>query len=165
VDDALGRKSLAKPVAIGSDEAGFRLKAVLVGVLEDEGHAVADFGCHSEDPVDYPDVAFEVARAVARGDHDRAILICGTGIGMSIAANKVPGVRAAQAHDAYSAERARKSNDAQILTLGARVIGTELAKSILHTWLESEFAGGNSTRKVDKIKAADEAVRDARQPV
>jgi len=150
---------VSKPIAIGSDEAGFRLKGILIDVLADEGHQVADFGCHSEDPVDYPDVAFELARAVARGEHDRGILICGTGIGMSIAANKVPGVRAAQAHDAYSAERARKSNDAQILALGARVIGPELAKSIVRTWLHAEFAGGGSARKVGKIKAADEARR------
>jgi ribose 5-phosphate isomerase B len=146
---------VTKPVAIGSDEAGFRLKGVLVDLLRDEGLEVADYGCHSEDPVDYPDVAFELAEAVARGEHDRGILICGTGIGMSIAANKVPGVRAAQAHDSYSAERARKSNDAQILALGARVIGPELAKSIVRTWLDSEFEGGRSTRKVEKIKAAD----------
>jgi ribose 5-phosphate isomerase B len=159
-----GDEAVSKPVAIGSDEAGFRLKAVLIEVLAEEGLEVTDFGCHSEDPVDYPDVAFEVARAVARGEHDRGILICGTGIGMSIAANKVPGVRAAQAHDAYSAERARKSNDAQILALGARVIGPELAKSIVRTWLHAEFAGGGSTRKVDKIKAADEAVERAARP-
>jgi ribose 5-phosphate isomerase B len=150
-------RTTGKPIAIGSDEAGFRLKGLLIGVLEEEGHAVADFGCHSEDPVDYPDVAFEVAEAVARGEHDRAILICGTGIGMSIAANKVPGVRAAQAHDAYSAERARMSNDAQILALGARVIGPELAKSIVRTWLHAEFAGGASARKVGKIQAVDDA--------
>ena len=148
---------MGKPVAIGSDEAGFRLKDQLIALLAEEGQEVVDFGCHSEDPVDYPDVAFEVAQAVADGRHDRAILICGTGIGMAIAANKVPGVRAAQAHDPYSAERARKSNDAQVLTLGARVIGPELAKSIVRAWLHSEFAGGGSTRKVAKIKAADAA--------
>jgi ribose 5-phosphate isomerase B len=148
--------SVSKPVAIGSDEAGFRLKGIVIDLLrDDEGLEVTDFGCYSEDPVDYPDVAFEVAQAVAEGVHDRAILICGTGIGMAIAANKVPGVRAAQAHDAYSAERARKSNDAQVLTMGARVIGPELAKTIVRTWLRSEFAGGGSTRKVDKLKAAD----------
>jgi ribose 5-phosphate isomerase B len=152
---------VVKPVAIGSDEAGFRLKGLLSALLEEEGFAVVDFGCHSEDPVDYPDVAFEVANAVARGEHDRGILICGTGIGMSIAANKVPGVRAAQAHDPYSAERARKSNDAQILALGARVIGPELAKSVVRTWLQAEFAGGASTRKVGKIKAVDDATRRA----
>ena len=149
---------MSKAVALGSDEAGFRLKGILIDLLEqEEGLEVVDFGCHSEDPVDYPDVAFEVARAVARGEYDRGILICGTGIGMSIAANKVPGVRAAQAHDAYSAERARKSNDAQILALGARVIGPELAKSIVRTWLRAEFAGGGSARKVAKINAADDA--------
>ena len=153
---------MTKPVAIGSDKAGYRLKSVLIGVLEEEGNVVLDFGCHSEEPVDYPDVALEVAHAVARGEHDRAILICGTGIGMAIAANKVPGVRAAQAHDAYSAERARKSNDAQVLALGARVIGPELAKSLVRIWLQSEFGGGNSTRKVAKIDAADTA-RGARQ--
>jgi ribose 5-phosphate isomerase B len=156
---------VSKAVAIGSDEAGFRLKGILIDLLEqEEGVQVADFGCHSEDPVDYPDVAFEVARAVARGEHDRAILICGTGIGMSIAANKVPGVRAAQAHDAYSAERARKSNDAQVLALGARVIGPELAKTIVRTWLRSEFAGGGSTRKVAKLKAADDAAQRTAEP-
>jgi ribose 5-phosphate isomerase B len=152
---------MTKPIAIGSDEAGYRLKSMLIEVLEEEGQKVADFGCHSEDPVDYPDVAFEVAGAIARGEHDRGILICGTGIGMSIAANKVPGVRAAQAHDPYSAERARKSNDAQILALGARVIGPEVAKSLVKIWLQSEFAGGNSTRKVGKINAADDPTRRA----
>jgi ribose 5-phosphate isomerase B len=154
---------VGKPVAIGSDEAGYRLKGLLISLLAEEGQEVVDFGCHSEDPVDYPDVAFEVAQAVADGRHDRAILICGTGIGMSIAANKVPGVRAAQAHDPYSAERARKSNDAQVLALGARVIGPELAKSIVRAWLQAEFAGGGSTRKVAKIRAAD-AARQGAEP-
>ena len=156
---------MGKAVAIGSDEAGFRLKGILIDLLEqEEGLEVADFGCHSEDPVDYPDVAFELAESVARGVHDRGILICGTGIGMSIAANKVPGVRAAQAHDAYSAERARKSNDAQILALGARVIGPELAKSIVRIWLRAEFAGGGSSRKVAKLKAADDVLRRTTSP-
>jgi ribose 5-phosphate isomerase B len=155
---------LTKPVAIGSDEAGYRLKGLLIDLLKEDGIEVADFGCDSEEPVDYPDVAFELAEAVARGEHDRGILICGTGIGMSIAANKVPGVRAAQAHDAYSAERARKSNDAQILALGARVIGPELAKSIVRTWLRSEFEGGGSARKVGKIIAADRGERRSGSP-
>ena len=152
---------MTKPVAIGSDEAGYRLKGLLIDVLQAEGQEVADFGCHSEDPVDYPDVAVALAESVARGEHERGILICGTGIGMSIAANKVPGVRAAQAHDTYSAERARKSNNAQILTLGARVVGPELAKTIVRTWLHSEFEGGGSARKVGKIDAADESMRRA----
>ncbi len=146
---------MAKPIAIGSDEAGFELKATILELLKDRGLDARDYGCWSPDPVDYPDVALELAQAVARGDHDRGILICGTGIGMAIAANKVHGVRAAQVHDPYSAERARKSNDAQIMTMGARVIGPELARSLVVTWLESEFAGGNSARKVAKIIAAE----------
>ena len=144
------------PVAIGSDEAGFALKALLMDVIRAEGWDVVDFGCHTSDPVDYPDVALEVARAIARREHERGILICGTGIGMAIAANKVSGVRAAQAHDPYSAERARKSNDAQILTLGARVIGPELAATLVRIWLHSEFVGGASARKVAKITAAEQ---------
>ena len=147
---------MTRPVAIGSDEAGFELKARLCEVIRAEGFEVLDYGCHSLEPVDYPDVAFEVAHAVARGEHERGILVCGTGIGMAIAANKVPGVRAAQAHDPYSAERARKSNDAQILTLGARVIGPDLAATLVRIWLHSEFAGGGSARKVAKITAAEE---------
>ena len=147
---------MPQPVAIGSDEAGFELKARLCEVIRAEGWEVVDFGCHSPDPVDYPDVALEVAHAIARGEHGRGVLICGTGIGMAIAANKVPGVRAAQAHDPYSAERARKSNDAQILTLGARVIGPELAATLVRIWLRSEFAGGGSARKVAKIMAAEQ---------
>jgi ribose 5-phosphate isomerase B len=149
-------------VAVGNDEAGFGLKDVIVKHLRERGIDVADFGVASADAVDgidYPDVAHEVAAAVAAGREERAILICGTGIGMAITANKVPGVRAAQAHDVYSAERARKSNDAQILALGARVIGPELAKSIVDAFLASDFAGGGSTRKVEKMNAVDASYR------
>ena len=140
-------------VAIGSDEAGFELKTRLIEVIRAVGWEVRDFGCHSPEPVDYPEVAFTVANAIAHGEMERGVLICGTGIGMAIAANKVPGVRAAQAHDPYSAERARKSNDAQILTLGARVIGPELAATLVRIWLQAEFAGGGSARKVGLISA------------
>lgn len=142
-------------IAIGSDDAGFALKEALKEHLTKAGIEVVDYGCHSSDPVDYPDVALELAQDVAAHKAERGILICGTGIGMAISANKVPGVSAAQAHDAYSAARARKSNNAQIVTMGARVIGPELAKSIVDTWLASEFEGGNSARKVDKIAAFD----------
>lgn len=142
-------------IAIGSDHIGFALKEVLKVYLGQNGYQIRDFGCDSSEPVDYPDVAFEVARAVASGDFDRAVLICGTGIGMAIAANKVPGVFAAVVHDPYSAARARMSNDAQIATFGARVVAPELAESLLRTWLESEFAAGASARKVDKIRRAD----------
>ncbi len=151
-------------VAIGSDEAGFELKARLCDVIRAEGWEVVDFGCHSPEPVDYPDVAFAVAHAIARGEMERGVLICGTGIGMAIAANKVPGVRAAQAHDPYSAERARKSNNAQILTLGARVIGPELAATLVRTWLHAEFAGGGSARKVGLISAEEQRLGTAGEP-
>ncbi len=142
---------------IGSDEAGYELKETIKRhLMADLGMAVLDVGCHDTQAVDYPDVAEDLAGRIATGDHQRGILICGTGIGMAIAANKVPGVRAAQCHDTYSAERARKSNNAQVLTMGARVIGSELAKQIVDSWLNSEFAGGASARKVAKIGGIEE---------
>jgi ribose 5-phosphate isomerase B len=147
-------------VAIGSDDAGFELKETLKTYLAAAGVEVLDYGCDSPDPVDYPDVALALAKDIAAKKAERGILICGTGIGMAIAANKVEGVRAAQAHDPYSAARARKSNDAQIITFGARVIAPELAKSLVDVWLASEFEGGNSARKVDKIASFD-ATREA----
>ena len=141
-----------KPVvAIGADDAGFGLKEIIKKHLESQGIEVADYGPATADPVDYPDVAAALANDISAHKHERGILICGTGIGMAIAANKVQGVYAAQAHDTYSAERARKSNNAQIITLGARVIGFELAKQIVDAWMASEFQGGNSARKVAKI--------------
>jgi ribose 5-phosphate isomerase B len=146
-------------IAIGCDEAGLPLLEVIREQLKEKQLDVQDFGVHNTDPVDYPDIGAAVAEAVARGDAERGILICGTGIGMSITANKVPGVRAALCHDTYSAERARKSNDAQVITMGARVIGPELAKSIIEVWLNSEFAGGRSAPKVEKMNAVDEKYR------
>ena len=145
-----------KPIAIGCDEGGFDLKQVVIKLLRDEGYEVKDFGSYSLDAIAYPDVGYDLARAVARGEHDRGILICGTGIGMAIVANKVPGVRAAQVPDAYSAARARKSNNAQIMTLGGKTMGVEHAKSCVRAWLASEFAGGGSARKVDKIMAGEQ---------
>jgi len=142
-------------VALGSDDLGFALKEELKTYLAELGVEVVDFGCHDPSPVDYPDVAKDVAQAVAEGRFGRAILVCGTGIGMAIAANKVRGVRAASVSDPYSAERARKSNDAQVLCLGSRVVGAELAKVLVDHWLASEFAGGRSGRKVAKIIAMD----------
>ena len=150
-----------KKIAVGADGAATQLKSVLIEYLEENGYEVEDYGSEAEG-VDYPDVAVEVAEAVARGEHERAILCCGTGLGMSITANKVPGVRAAQCHDVYSAERARKSNDAQVLTMGARVIGPELAKTVLQAWLESEFAGGGSAPKVAKMEEIDRRYHAAR---
>ena len=154
-------------IAIGADEAGFQLKETLEAYLRESGEDVQDYGGISAGEADYPDVAERVAVAIATGRHSRGILICGTGIGMAITANKVPGVRAAQAHDTYSAERARKSNDAQILTLGARVVGPELAKCIIRAWLDAEFAGeaSPSIQKVRKMIDVDHRYRDARQDV
>ncbi len=149
-------------VGLGCDEAGLPLMNVIREFLAGRKIPVKDFGVHSTDPVDYPDIAEKVAISVAAGECERAILICGTGIGMSITANKVPGVRAALCHDTYSAERARKSNDAQVLTMGARVIGPELAKKIVEVWLASEFAGGRSAPKVAKMNAVDERFRHRR---
>jgi ribose 5-phosphate isomerase B len=142
-----------QPILMGADDAGLELLQTIADDLTARGERVEivrpdDIG---PDAVDYPDVAERVAVAIRDGRSDRAILICGTGIGMAIAANKVAGVRAALAHDVYSAERARKSNNAQVLTLGARVIGPESAKKVVHAWLESEFAGGASSRKVEKV--------------
>jgi ribose 5-phosphate isomerase B len=150
-------------IAIGCDEAGLPLLDVLRAHLQEKQIDVQDFGVHSTDPVDYPDIAQQAAEAVAAGAADRAILVCGTGIGMCITANKVPGVRAALCHDTYSAERARKSNDAQVITMGARVIGTELAKAIIDVWLVSEFAGGRSAPKVAKMNAVDEHYRQRQE--
>jgi ribose 5-phosphate isomerase B len=138
-------------LAIGCDEAACDLKEVLKKHLLEQGHDVTDFGTHDAKPVLYPDVAFAVAEKVAQGEFPRAVLLCGTGIGMAISANKVPGIRAAQCHDTYSAERASRSNDAQIITLGARVIGPELAKSIVDAFLRSTFDGGRSVPKVERI--------------
>jgi ribose 5-phosphate isomerase B len=162
-------------IAVGADEAGFQLKETLIAFLRELGEEVHDYGrdaahapktdaAETTEAVDYPDVAERIALAVASGRHSRGILVCGTGIGMAITANKVPGVRAAQAHDTYSAERARLSNDAQIITLGARVVGPELAKSIVRVWLDAEFAGEASPSfgKVRKLIAVDNRYREAR---
>lgn len=136
------------PIAIGADDAAIELKNVIIACLQQHDIPVTDYAPENSS---YPDIAFEVAQAIKDGKHQRGILLCGTGIGMSIVANKVPGIRAAQCHDTYSAQRARKSNDAQIITLGARVIGQELAKLIVEAWLASEFEGGGSAPKVAKI--------------
>ena len=146
-------------VAIGCDEAGFELKELLKRYIETLGYAVEDFGCYSVSPVLYPDIAVAVATAVGAGEQRLGVLICGTGIGMAISANKIKGVRAAQAHDTYSAERARKSNDAQILSIGARVIGPELAKSIVKVFLASDFEVERSGAKVERITALEQANR------
>lgn len=143
-------------LAIGSDEAGFDLKELLKAELAAGGHEVEDYGTAAGESALYPDVAFAVAEGVAAGRHERAVLVCGTGIGMCISANKVKGVRAAQAHDTYSAERAQKSNDAQVLCLGARVVGPELARAVVAAFMASRFEAGRSADKVRRIQAFEE---------
>ena len=139
-------------ILIGSDHIGYPLKADLISFLEGLGHAVIDVGCRGEnDVVDYPDIAVALAERIRSGETDRGVLVCGTGIGMAIAANKVPRIRAACCHDAYSAERARRSNNAQVMTMGALIVTPTLAHEIMDHWLASEFADGKSTRKVEKL--------------
>jgi ribose 5-phosphate isomerase B len=142
-------------IAVGADHLGFPLKESVKRHLEGLGHEVVDFGVGDDRPVDYPDVALVVAREVAEEHFERAILVCGTGIGMAITANKVPGVRAASVADPYSAERARASNNAQVLCLGARVVAPQVADILVDHWLAAEFQGGDSARKVSKIDALD----------
>ncbi|HMM20869.1 MAG TPA: ribose 5-phosphate isomerase B [Selenomonadales bacterium] len=138
-------------VGIGSDHGGFRLKEDIKQYLQEQGINFTDFGTCSTDSVDYPDVSREVAQAVADGKCDRGIIICGTGIGVSIAANKIRGIRAALCHDVYSAQMSREHNDANILTMGERVIGMGLARAIVEKWLATEFAGGRHSRRVCMI--------------
>ncbi|MBN1776826.1 MAG: ribose 5-phosphate isomerase B [Clostridiales bacterium] len=138
-------------IAIGCDEAACGLRDALRNHLEELGHIVKDFGTEDSKPVLYPDIAWAVAGVVAAGEYERGVLCCGTGIGMAITANKVPGIRAAVCHDPYSAERARKSNDAQILCMGARIVAPEYAKYLLELWLGCGFAGGGSAAKVERI--------------
>ncbi|WP_299998887.1 ribose 5-phosphate isomerase B [uncultured Cedecea sp.] len=139
-------------IAIGADDAATDLKNLMKSHLQSKGIEVVDFSHDiGENALMYPDIAYNLASAISEGAYPRGILLCGTGIGMAIVANKVPGVRAAQCHDTFSAERSRKSNNAQVLTLGARVIGPELAKNIVNVWLDSEYEGGGSAPKVEKI--------------
>lgn len=138
-------------IAIGSDHGGFLLKSEILKHIESQGYDVHDFGCYSTDSEDYPDIGHAVAEAVAKGEYERGIIICGTGIGISIAANKVPGVRAALCGDCFSAKASREHNNANILAMGERVIGVELAKMITDIWLSTEFAGGRHARRVDKL--------------
>jgi len=147
-------------IILGSDGFGYELKENVKEYLEELNHTVIDVGVDSSDQLDlYPDIANVLAVRIAEGETDRGILICGTGIGMAMVANKVPGVRAACAHDPYSAERARKSNDAQIITFGAQIVGATLVRVLLDHWLASEFSGGRSVSKVDRIKELDDQYR------
>lgn len=138
-------------IAIGSDHGGFMLKEKIKQLLDELQVHWKDFGTFSEESVDYPDFARLVALSVANGDYDRGILICGTGVGMSIVANKISGIRAALCHDYFSAKATREHNDSNILCLGERVIGSGLALEIVQIWLQTEFIGGRHQRRVQKI--------------
>jgi len=139
-------------IAIGSDHAGFKLKETVKEFLKTSGIEVIDFGTHSEESADYPDFAFPVAEAVAKKEFDFGILICGTGIGMSITANKVAGIRAALCNDLFTANCSKEHNDANVLCMGGRIAGEGLAKAIVQTWLERKFQGGRHERRVKKIE-------------
>lgn len=139
-------------VAVASDHGGIDLKATVISVLESLGCEVADLGTHDRSSCDYPDYAQKVAEGVAAGVYDRGVLICGTGLGMSIAANKVAGVRAALCNEVYSARMARAHNDANVLCLGARVVGPGVAEEIVRTFFTAEHEGGRHARRVEKIR-------------
>ena len=138
-------------IALGADHAGFQLKEALKSWLIEHGYQVVDHGTHSTESVDYPDYAAQVAEAVADHKVERGVLVCGTGIGMTIAANKVPGVRAALCSDIYTARMSREHNDANVLTLGGRLMGPEMALDILKMWLETGFVGDRHRRRIGKI--------------
>ena len=140
-------------IIIGSDHGGIHLKEVLKQHLTERGIEVYDAGTYTEESCDYPDIALQVCRAVTAGDGDRGVLVCGTGIGMSMAANKVKGIRAALCGDVFSATMSREHNDANVICLGERVLGPGLAVCILDAWLGTEFAGGRHARRVNKIMA------------
>ena len=138
-------------IAIGSDHAGFELKEKIKEFLKSRGEVVVDFGAHYRESVDYPDYGRKVAKAVANGEDDLGILICGTGIGMSVVANKVPGIRAALVQNIFTARMAREHTNANLLVLGARVVDPELAPQLVGTWLDSQFQGERHKRRIDKI--------------
>jgi len=139
-------------IALGSDHRGFALKEALKELLGELGHEWVDFGCQGEDPVDYPDIVRPLAEAVVAGEYQRGILICGNGVGMSIAANKVKGVRAALCQNAFTARLARRHNDVNVLCLGAWCIGRGLAEEIVRVFLSEDFEGGRHAHRLEKIR-------------
>ena len=151
-------------IALGADHAGFRLKEDLKKWLVAEGHSVLDMGTNGEESVDYPDYAVAVGRAVVTGRAERGVLVCGTGTGMAMVANKMPGVRAAVCADLYTARLSREHNDSNVLTLGARILASEAAARILQTWLRASFEGGRHQRRLDKLAAVEKARRPPRHP-
>lgn len=150
-------------IVVGADHFVLPLKQGVVQYLSLLGYQIDDIGVQEDTPVDYPDIAATLAEKIAQKQYDRGILICGTGAGMAIAANKVPGVRAVSVQDPFTAERARASNNAQIITFGSQIIGIEVAKKLLDIWLKSEFQGGRSAPKVQKIDELDQKYRLQRE--
>ncbi len=138
-------------IALGADHAGFELKEKIKKFLQDAGHEVLDLGCHSTDSVDYPVYGAKVAKAVLQGEAERGILVCGTGLGMSMVANRFPGIRAALCHELFTARMSRLHNDANVLVLGGRVIGDVLALEMVKVFLETPFEGGRHLRRVNQI--------------
>ena len=138
-------------IAIGADHGGFELKNKIVKWLEDNGYDVKDFGIHENKSVDYPDIAEVVCKSITSGECDRGILVCGTGIGISIAANKIKGIRAAVCGDIYSAAMTKRHNNANVITLGGRVVGEDVGIEIVKAWLTNEFEGGRHQNRIDKI--------------
>ncbi len=147
-------------IAIGSDHRGVAARRRLMGLLERMGHEVVDCGSDGDQAVDYPDIAADVARRVSHGTVDRGILLCCTGVGMAIAANKLPGVRAATCHDEVTAEMSRRHNDLNVLSLSAELIGPDVQDKIIRTWLSTPFEGGRHARRVAKISALETECRD-----
>ena len=148
-------------IAFDCDDAGLPLKSVIIQHLRDHGIDAVDLNLLGERKVDYPDIGYNLAKRVAAKEFERGILVCGTGLGMAMVANKVEGVFAGTCHDTYSAERLCKSNGAQVLTLGARVVGPELAKTIVSAWIKSEFEGGRSLPKVERMRQLDRQERSS----
>jgi ribose 5-phosphate isomerase B len=150
-------------LALGSDHAGFPLKQELKSVLESEGHEVLDLGTHSPAPADYPDSAEAVARAVVEGRAERGVLVCGSGVGASVAANKLPGIRAAVCHDAYSAHQGVEHDDMNVLVLGGRIVGPALAQELVRAFVAARFSNEERhARRLEKVKAIER--RYAKEP-
>ena len=147
-------------IGIGNDHSALELKAEIIGFLKEKGYEIVDFGTNSTESCDYPIYGEKVARAVAAGEVEKGILICGTGLGISLAANKVEGIRAVVCSEPFTAKMSRAHNNCNILALGARVVGAELAKMIVDTWLSTEFEGGRHQRRVDMIMDTEKRNRE-----
>ena len=143
-------------IAVACDHGGLRLKSVVLEWLEKQGYEVSAFGTYNEESCDYPDFASKAAKAVVRGDCDKGIVICGTGIGVSITANKIKGIRCALVHDVFSAKATRQHNDTNMLAMGQRVVGEGLALEIVKAWLTSDFEGGRHIQRIEKMMSYEE---------